>query len=84
MIMIVFIYAFRGKFATVKRCLERQTGSEYAAKFIRKNRGTGRRGAKMENIEKEIQILKETNHRNIINLYEVYDTKREVILILEL
>ncbi|XP_045156397.2 death-associated protein kinase 1-like isoform X1 [Mercenaria mercenaria] len=74
----------RGKFATVKRCRDRQTGSEYAAKFIRKSRGTGRRGAKMENIEKEIQILSETNHRNIINLYEVYDTKREVILILEL
>lgn len=74
----------KGQFATVKRCRDPQTGSEYAAKFIRKRRGGGRRGAKMEDIQKEIEVLSETNHRNIINLYEVFETNREVILILEL
>lgn len=74
----------RGQFATVKRCNEKGTGNEYAAKFIRKRRGGGRRGAKMEDIQREIEILSETSHRNIINLYEVYETNREVILILEL
>ncbi|XP_052792914.1 death-associated protein kinase 1-like isoform X2 [Mya arenaria] len=74
----------KGHFATVKRCRERATGAEYAAKFIRKRRGGGRRGAKLEDIEKEIEILGETSHRNIINLYDVYETNREVILILEL
>ncbi|KAL4227700.1 Death-associated protein kinase 2 [Mactra antiquata] len=74
----------RGQFATVKRCREKQTGSEFAAKFIRKRRGGGRRGAKLEDIQREIEILTETNHRNIINLYEVYETNREIILILEL
>lgn len=68
----------------MKRCRERQTGNEYAAKFIRKRRGGGRRGAKLEDIQREIEILTEANHRNIINLYEVFETNREVILILEL
>ena len=74
----------RGQFATVKRCRHRDTGEEYAAKFIRKRRGGGRRGAKMEDILKEIQILGEISHANIIKLYEVFETNREVILVLEL
>ncbi|XP_052278022.1 death-associated protein kinase 1-like isoform X2 [Dreissena polymorpha] len=74
----------KGQFATVRRCRERANGYEFAAKFIRKRRGGGRRGAKMDDIEKEVEVLSETSHRNIINLYEVYETNREVILILEL
>lgn len=74
----------RGQFATVKRCRQKGTGHEFAAKFIRKRRGGGRRGAKMEDIQREIEILGDTSHRNIINLYEVFETNREVILILEL
>jgi len=77
-------YNFRGQFATVKRCRERATGVEYAAKFIRKRRGGGRRGARLEDIQQEVEILGAVSHRNIIQLYEVYETNREVILILEL
>mgnify|MGYP002153712855 FL=1 len=68
----------------MRRCKEKSSGKEYAAKFIRKRRGGGRRGAKMEDIQREIEVLSETSHRNIINLYEVYEANREVILILEL
>ena len=75
---------FRGQFATVKRCRHKASGEEYAAKFIRKRRGGGRRGAKMEDIQKEIHILSEISHANIIKLYDVFETTREVILVLEL
>ncbi|KAL3866656.1 hypothetical protein ACJMK2_043939 [Sinanodonta woodiana] len=73
-----------GQFAIVKKCQHKKTGVEYAAKFIRKRRTGGRRGATMEDIHKEINILREINHENMISLYEVFETKREVILILEL
>ncbi|XP_067666267.1 death-associated protein kinase 1-like isoform X1 [Haliotis asinina] len=73
-----------GHFAVVRKCTHRLTLVEYAAKFIRKKRGGGRRGAKMEDIQKEIDLLQEVDHSNIISLYDVYETKTEVILVLEL
>ncbi|ESO92519.1 hypothetical protein LOTGIDRAFT_55852, partial [Lottia gigantea] len=73
-----------GHFAVVKRCTHKETGQEYAAKFIRKRRGGGKKGAKMEDIKKEIEILRCLHHRNIINVYDVYETRNEVILVLEL
>lgn len=60
------------------------TGHEYAAKFIRKRRGGGRKGARMEDIHKEVNILGQLSHSNVISLYEVFETSLEVVLILEL
>ena len=68
----------------VRKCTHRQTSEAFAAKFIRKRRGGGRKGAKMEDIVKEINVLRSIKHPNVISLHEVYDTKPEVILVLEL
>ena len=76
---------FSGQFATVRRCIEKSTAKEYAAKFIRKKRVTGsRRGVIIEDIQREVNILQKLNHENIVKLYNVYDNGHEVILILEL
>ena len=49
-----------GQFATVYRVLEKHTGHEYAAKFIKKKRlETSRRGVAKADIQKEIYILAE-------------------------
>lgn len=74
-----------GQFAVVRRCRHRSTGVEYAAKFIKKRRSkASRRGVSREDIEREVNILKEIQHPNIITLNEVFENKAEVILILEL
>ncbi|XP_061836402.1 death-associated protein kinase 1 [Nerophis lumbriciformis] len=74
-----------GQFAVVRRCRHRSTGAEYAAKFIKKRRSkSSRRGVTREDIEREVDILKEIQHPNIITLHEVFENKAEVILILEL
>ncbi|MED6278642.1 Death-associated protein kinase 1, partial [Characodon lateralis] len=74
-----------GQFAVVRRCRHRRTGVEYAAKFIKKRRNkSSRRGVSREDIEREVNILKEIQHPNIITLHEVFESKPEVILILEL
>ncbi|XP_045890057.1 death-associated protein kinase 3-like [Micropterus dolomieu] len=74
-----------GQFAVVRRCRHRSTGVEYAAKFIKKRRSkSSRRGVTREDIEREVSILKEIQHPNIIMLHEVFENKAEVILILEL
>ncbi|XP_054544856.1 death-associated protein kinase 1 isoform X2 [Talpa occidentalis] len=74
-----------GQFAVVKKCREKSTGLQYAAKFIKKRRTkSSRRGVSREDIEREVSILKEIQHPNVITLHEVYESKTDVILILEL
>ncbi|KAI4871427.1 hypothetical protein NFI96_013053 [Prochilodus magdalenae] len=82
----VFMFFFSsGQFAVVKKCRKKNTGLEYAAKFIKKRRSkSSRRGVTKEDIEREVSILKEIQHPNVITLHDVFENKNEVILILEL
>uniref|UniRef100_A0A7M4ES03 Death-associated protein kinase 1 n=1 Tax=Crocodylus porosus TaxID=8502 RepID=A0A7M4ES03_CROPO len=74
-----------GQFAVVRKCREKSTGHQYAAKFIKKRRTkSSRRGVSREDIEREVNILKEIQHPNVITLHDVYENKTDVILILEL
>ncbi|XP_018601277.1 death-associated protein kinase 3 [Scleropages formosus] len=74
-----------GQFAIVRKCVEKSTGCEYAAKFIKKRRlSSSRRGVSCEEIEREVNILREIQHTNIITLHDIFENKTDVILILEL
>lgn len=74
-----------GQFAIVKKCQERSTGVEYAAKFIKKRQSrASRRGVRREEIEREVNILQQILHANIIKLHDVYENRTDVVLILEL
>ncbi|XP_030742787.1 death-associated protein kinase 2 isoform X1 [Echinops telfairi] len=74
-----------GQFAIVKKCRERSTGLEYAAKFIKKRQSpASRRGVRKEEIEREVSILRQVLHPNIITLHDVYENRTDVVLILEL
>ncbi|XP_019933981.1 death-associated protein kinase 2 isoform X2 [Paralichthys olivaceus] len=74
-----------GQFAIVKRCTEKSTGTEYAAKFIKKRQSrASRRGVRREEIEREVSILQELQHANIVSLHDVYENRTDVVLILEL
>lgn len=74
-----------GQFAIVRKCKEKTTSIEYAAKFIKKRRlSSSRRGVSREEIEREVNILREIQHSNIITLHDIFENKTDVILILEL
>ncbi|XP_020490807.1 death-associated protein kinase 3 [Labrus bergylta] len=74
-----------GQFAIVRKCKEKSSGDEYAAKFIKKRRlSSSRRGVSREEIEREVNILREIQHSNIITLHDIFENKTDVILILEL
>ncbi|KAG8510269.1 Death-associated protein kinase 2, partial [Galemys pyrenaicus] len=74
-----------GQFAIVKKCREKSTGLEYAAKFIKKRQNrASRRGVCREEIEREVSILRQVLHPNIITLHDVYESRTDVVLILEL
>ncbi|KAM4573938.1 death-associated protein kinase 2 isoform 1-T2 [Odontesthes bonariensis] len=74
-----------GQFAVVKRCKEKSTGVEFAAKFIKKRQSrASRRGVRREEIEREVDILQQIQHTNIVALHDVYENRTDVVLVLEL
>ena len=78
-------FTIRGQYAVVKRCKEKATGKEFAAKFVRKRRKG--KDCRAE-VWHEVEVLDATNcphqHPQIITLYDVFETRSEIILILEL
>ncbi|XP_068092463.1 serine/threonine-protein kinase 17A [Hyperolius riggenbachi] len=71
----------RGKFAVVRKCIEKDTEKEYAAKIMRKRRKG--QDCRME-ILHEISVLELARENPwVIKLHEVYETATEMILVLE-
>lgn len=71
----------RGKFAVVKKCIEKATGKQYAAKFLRKRRKG--EDCRMD-ILNEIAVLELAKANPfVVALHEVYETSTEIILVLE-
>ncbi len=76
---------FSGQFAIVKQCREKSSGRDFAAKFIKKRQSiASRRGVLREEIEREVNILQQIHHPNIVMLHDVFENKTDVVLILEL
>ncbi|XP_062336022.1 LOW QUALITY PROTEIN: serine/threonine-protein kinase 17A [Osmerus eperlanus] len=71
----------RGKFAVVRKCVEKCTGREYAAKFLRKRRKG--QDCRTEIIH-EIGVLEmATSSSRVVNLHQVYEMPSEMVLVLE-
>ncbi|KAJ8778699.1 hypothetical protein J1605_013376 [Eschrichtius robustus] len=71
----------RGKFAVVRKCIKKDSGKEFAAKFMRKRRKG--QDCRTEIIH-EIAVLELAQDDPwVINLHEVYETPSEMILVLE-
>lgn len=68
-----------GHYGVVRKCMHRESGRWYAIKSIRKSKVS-----KIEVLKREIEILKEVRHPNIIELIEVYEDERYLHLITEL
>ncbi|UXI22601.1 hypothetical protein NH340_JMT08544 [Sarcoptes scabiei] len=76
-------YFARGKFAHVRRIKHKKTGLHYAAKTIKKRRL--RVGDVTDEIKHEIRVLiSSENCPYIVKLQEVYETKTDFTLVLEL
>ncbi|XP_075886679.1 serine/threonine-protein kinase 17B [Nelusetta ayraudi] len=71
----------RGKFAVVKRCVEKATGKVFAAKFLRKRRRG--RDCRAE-VTHEMAVLEATrNNMRVVNLHAAHETEHDVVLVLE-
>ncbi|XP_015116640.1 serine/threonine-protein kinase 17B-like [Diachasma alloeum] len=72
----------RGKYATVRRCRERSSGRQWAAKFLRKRRRA--QELKAEALH-EVAVLDAAAHcPQLVSLHQVFETNTEMVLVLEL
>lgn len=75
----------QGAFATVKKAVERSTGDPFAVKIINRRRAihAGGKGA-MLGVNRELEILRKLNHRNIVKLKSFYEDVENYYLVMEL
>ncbi|XP_075463782.1 death-associated protein kinase 2-like isoform X1 [Ascaphus truei] len=74
-----------GHFGEVRKCLEKSTGTFYAGKFIKTRKcKSSRMGLDREQVEREVFILQQLEHPNIMRLHDVFASKAETVLMLEL
>ncbi|XP_010220900.1 PREDICTED: myosin light chain kinase 3 isoform X2 [Tinamus guttatus] len=67
-----------GRFGQVHKCTEISTGLSLAAKIIKV------KGAKeKEDVKNEINIMNQLNHVNLIQLYDAFEGKNNITLIME-
>lgn len=70
-----------GTFGKVRVGTHVLTGDKVAVKFLEKDRISD--VADVERVSREIHILKLTRHPNIIQLYEIIETTKQLYLIME-
>ncbi|XP_020781096.1 serine/threonine-protein kinase 17B [Boleophthalmus pectinirostris] len=71
----------RGKFAVVRRCVEKASGKVFAAKFLKKRRRG--RDCRAEVVH-EMAVLEMTrNNARVVNLHAAYETDHDIVLVLE-
>ncbi|XP_025746649.2 myosin light chain kinase family member 4 [Callorhinus ursinus] len=67
-----------GRFGQVHRCEEKATGLKLAAKII-KTRGTKDK----DEVKNEINIMNQLDHVNLIQLYDAFESKNDIVLVME-
>lgn len=83
-----------GEFGKVKLGVHKEWGEEVAVKLIKRDKvgtpdghlqitGPSKDPSKMTKVEKEIRVLKDVRHPNIVRLYEVIESDRYIGIVLE-
>lgn len=71
----------KGTYGKVKRATERFSGRVVAIKSIRKDKIKDE--LDMVHIRREIEIMSSLNHPHIISIYEVFENKDKIVIIME-
>eukprot|EP00906_Rhabdomonas_costata_P025470 RCo036410 len=72
----------QGSFATVKKAVDRTTGQAYAVKIVEKKKILGE-GLELQ-LKREVTIMLNLKHENIVRMYEVLQSENNVYLVIEL
>ncbi|XP_028814622.1 NUAK family SNF1-like kinase 1 [Denticeps clupeoides] len=71
----------RGTYGKVKKAIERRSGREVAIKSIRKEKIKDEQD--MVHIRREIEIMSSLRHPHIISIYEVFENKDKIVIVME-
>uniref|UniRef100_A0A8C4KQQ1 Myosin light chain kinase family member 4 n=1 Tax=Dromaius novaehollandiae TaxID=8790 RepID=A0A8C4KQQ1_DRONO len=67
-----------GRFGQVHKCEEKATGLKLAAKII-KAKGDKQK----DEVKNEISVMNQLNHVNLIQLYDAFESKNDIVLVME-
>ncbi|XP_076828124.1 uncharacterized protein mylk4a isoform X2 [Brachyhypopomus gauderio] len=67
-----------GRFGQVHKCVENSSGLTLAAKIIK-----ARTPKEKDVVKNEIQVMNQLDHDNLIQLYAAYESRSDIILVLE-
>ncbi|XP_062924423.1 NUAK family SNF1-like kinase 1 isoform X1 [Mobula hypostoma] len=70
-----------GAYGKVRKALERVTGRTVAIKSVQKDKV--QKELDWIHIQREIEIMSSLNHPNIINIYEVFESKDKIIIVMD-
>ncbi|XP_043934650.1 NUAK family SNF1-like kinase 1 [Protopterus annectens] len=71
----------RGTYGKVKKAVEKGTGRTVAIKLIQKEKITD--DLDRVHLQREIEIMSSLKHPNIIQIYEVFENKDKIIIVME-
>nr|XP_055046837.1 NUAK family SNF1-like kinase 1 [Misgurnus anguillicaudatus] len=71
----------KGTYGKVKKAIERHTGRVVAIKSIRKEKIKDEQD--MVHIRREIEIMSALRHPHIISIYEVFENKDKIVIVME-
>lgn len=71
----------QGTYGKVQLGINKETGQEVAIKTIKKSKIESE--ADLIRIRREIQIMSSVQHPNIIHIYEVFENKDKMVLVME-
>ena len=81
----IIINMISGAFATVRLGVHKKNLTTHAIKIICKKKfAKTEGGAKLQDLENEVEILKQIQHPNIVGIETYYNTEENLYLVLEL
>jgi len=72
----------RGAFSVVKKGVEKKSGQTFAIKIIDKSKACGE--SEKKRLDTEVEILRKVKHPNIVGMKELFDSQKELYLVMEL
>jgi len=73
------VRAFRGSYGVVRRVIDKNSGNQYAAKFMRYNDPLMK-----EELMNELEVMSLLDHTNIVQIVDGYEDKKRLAIVTEM
>ena len=70
---------FRGSYGVVRRVIDKNSGNQYAAKFMRFSDPLVK-----EELQNELDMMAHLDHQNIVQVLDGYEDKKRLAIVMEM